>query len=138
LSVVEKSEKEVSFKYNADPFILRFVNNGKPVEHRSAEGRIAFSAPRNQLLCIQQAVLAAGHQLKNELVALDTPGKATVEVVILLDPNHHEICFVGDEAYRELSKFDPQGAELLQNAIKADKFHQKSKNHAALKQDLLD
>lgn len=25
----------------------------------------------------------------------------------------HEICFVGDEAFRELSKVDPKGSKLL-------------------------
>uniref|UniRef100_A0A2K6Q521 Glyoxalase domain containing 4 n=1 Tax=Rhinopithecus roxellana TaxID=61622 RepID=A0A2K6Q521_RHIRO len=47
------------------------------------------------------------------LVSLDTPGKATVQVVILADPDGHEICFVGDEAFRELSKVDPEGSKLL-------------------------
>lgn len=76
------------------------------------------------------------------LVSLDTPGKATVEVVILADPvsahyniikcnemklvsvqkmltgqclfqDAHEICFVGDEAFRQLSMVDPKGNELL-------------------------
>lgn len=55
------------------------------------------------------------------LVSLDTPGKATVQVVILADPDGHEICFVGDEAFRELSKMDPKGSKLLDDAIAADK-----------------
>lgn len=52
--------------------------------------------------------------------ALDTPGKATVEVVILADPNGHEICFVGDEAFRQLSKIDPNAELLLKEAIEND------------------
>ncbi|KAL4835414.1 hypothetical protein H8958_020726 [Nasalis larvatus] len=55
------------------------------------------------------------------LVSLDTPGKATVQVVILADPDGHEICFVGDEAFRELSKVDPEGSKLLDDAMAADK-----------------
>lgn len=42
-------------------------------------------------------------------VSLDTPGKATVQVVILADPDGHEICFVGDAGFRDLSKVDPDG-----------------------------
>ena len=38
------------------------------------------------------------------LISLDTPGKATVQVVILGDPDGQEICFVGSEAFRELSQ----------------------------------
>lgn len=55
------------------------------------------------------------------LVSLDTPGKATVQVIILADPDGHEICFVGDEAFRELSKVDPEGNKLLDDAISGDK-----------------
>ena len=31
-----------------------------------------------------------------------------VQVVILADPDGYEICFVGDEAFRELSQTDPE------------------------------
>ncbi|KAK1899957.1 Glyoxalase domain containing protein 4 [Dissostichus eleginoides] len=54
-------------------------------------------------------------------VSLDTPGKATVEVVILSDPDGHEICFVGDEAFSQLSMVDPKGNELLDKAMAEDK-----------------
>ncbi|KAG8122488.1 putative Glyoxalase domain-containing protein [Naja naja] len=36
----------------------------------------------------------------------------------------HEICFVGDEAFRELSKVDPNGEKLLDEAMAADKSHE--------------
>lgn len=87
------------------------------------------------------------HKILTPLVSLDTPGKATVEVVILADPvriyyvmllrlnveylpnvrlsdsdlhimqDGHEICFVGDEAFRQLSAMDPKGNELLDEVI---------------------
>ena len=65
-----------------------------------------------------------------------------MQVVILADPDGYEICFVGDEAFRELSQVcnlvqisranpnrlmsdclpqvDPKGQELLEEAMKAD------------------
>ena len=55
------------------------------------------------------------------LLSLDTPGKATVQVVILGDPDGQEICFVGSEAFDELSQVDPKGDELLDAAMKEDK-----------------
>ncbi|XP_037124100.1 glyoxalase domain-containing protein 4 [Syngnathus acus] len=58
------------------------------------------------------------------LVSLDTPGKATVEVVILADPDGHEICFVGDEAFRQLSMVDPKGNELLDKGMADDKSNE--------------
>ncbi|XP_074016689.1 glyoxalase domain-containing protein 4 isoform X6 [Numenius arquata] len=36
------------------------------------------------------------------------------------DEDGHEICFVGDEAFRDLSKVDPNGDKLLDDAMAAD------------------
>ncbi|XP_061461280.1 glyoxalase domain-containing protein 4 isoform X2 [Rhineura floridana] len=36
----------------------------------------------------------------------------------------HEICFVGDEAFQELSRVDPSGGKLLDEAMAADKSHE--------------
>ena len=54
-------------------------------------------------------------------VSLDTPGKATVQVVILQDPDGHEICFVGDVGFRDLSRVDPEATKLLAEAMEQDK-----------------
>lgn len=48
-------------------------------------------------------------------------GKATVQVVILADPDGHEICFVGEEGFRELSAMDPEAPRLLEEALAADR-----------------
>ena len=61
-------------------------------------------------------------------IELKTPGKADVCVVILADPDGHEICWVGDEGFRELSQFDPKARGLLDEAIqndKSDEWHEK-------------
>ena len=39
-----------------------------------------------KLPTIEQAVKEAGHTILTPLVSLDTPGKATIEVVVLADP----------------------------------------------------
>lgn len=52
---------------------------------------------------------------------MDTPGKATVRVIILADPDGHEICFVDDEGFRQLSQVDPEGEKLLDKYIAKDK-----------------
>ena len=91
------------------------------VEHAKAQGRIAFSLPSSDLPGLQEKMLAANEKILTPLISLDTPGKATVQVVILADPDGHEICFVGCEAFRELSQVDPQADSLLQDAIASDK-----------------
>ena len=44
-----------------------------------------------------------------------------LQVVILSDPDSHEICFVGSEAFEELSRVDPKADELLDGAMAKDK-----------------
>eukprot|EP00092_Neocalanus_flemingeri_P007548 GFUD01008146.1.p1 GENE.GFUD01008146.1~~GFUD01008146.1.p1 ORF type:complete len:297 (+),score=98.25 GFUD01008146.1:45-935(+) len=91
------------------------------VDHAKAAGRIAFSIPASQLPATQEKMVAAATTILTPLVSLDTPGKATVQVVILADPDGQEICFVGAEAFKELSLVDPEGDKLLSDAIEGDK-----------------
>ena len=57
-------------------------------------------------------------------MSLDTPGKATVQVVILQDPDGHEICFVGEAGFRDLSQVDPDADRLLSEAMDQDKSNE--------------
>lgn len=56
------------------------------------------------------------------LITLATPGKATVRVIILSDPNELEICFVDEEGFAQLSQVDPQSDADLDKYIKKDPF----------------
>ncbi|XP_043853523.1 glyoxalase domain-containing protein 4-like [Dromiciops gliroides] len=69
------------------------------VDHGSAFGRIAFSCPKKELPDIEALMKKENQKILTPLVSPDTPGKATVQVVILADPDGHKICFVGDEAF---------------------------------------
>uniref|UniRef100_H3AEY3 Glyoxalase domain containing 4 n=1 Tax=Latimeria chalumnae TaxID=7897 RepID=H3AEY3_LATCH len=100
---------------------LQLQDIGGPVDHGTAFGRIAFSCPREELPNIEAQIKNENQTILTPLISLDTPGKATVEVVILADPDGHEICFVGDEAFRELSQTDPKGSQKLDEAMAADK-----------------
>ncbi|XP_040857066.1 glyoxalase domain-containing protein 4 isoform X1 [Ochotona curzoniae] len=99
------------------------------VDHAAAFGRIAFSCPKSELPELEELMKREKQTILTPLVSLDTPGKATVHVVILADPDGHEICFVGDEAFRELSKVDPKGSKLLDEAMAADKSDEWFANH---------
>ncbi|XP_061136838.1 glyoxalase domain-containing protein 4 [Syngnathus typhle] len=101
---------------------LRDING--TVNHGTAFGRIAFSCPRDQLPDLEALMKKEKQNILTPLVSLDTPGKATVEVVILADPDGHEICFVGDEAFRQLSMVDPKGNELLDKGMAEDKSNE--------------
>ncbi|XP_072024637.1 glyoxalase domain-containing protein 4-like [Amphiura filiformis] len=121
LEVYNKSDKAAILGTTKERCQLELKHIGDKVDHGSAFGRIAFSCPSEQLAGIESRMKEAGQTILTPLVSLDTPGKATVQVVILADPDGHEICFVGDEAFRELSQVDPKADDALNQGIEADK-----------------
>ncbi|XKL63561.1 hypothetical protein PGB90_005925 [Kerria lacca] len=123
LKILEQSEKSVVFAFNESQVKLEFLQINEPnkmVDHKSAFGRIAFSIPEIQLEDVNLKVTETKSTILTPLIKLDTPGKATVTVIILADPDGHEICFVGDEGFRELSAFDPNSEKELEKFMKKD------------------
>lgn len=121
MKVFTKSEDRALLGYDKKQAKLELKFISEKMEHAKAFGRIAIACPREQLRGIEDMVKKNGNEIFTPLVSLDTPGKATVEVVIVGDPDLHEICFVGDEAFKQLSQVDPKGDELLDAAMAADK-----------------
>nr|CAG4645655.1 EOG090X09EK [Lynceus sp. MCZ IZ 141354] len=121
MKIYEKEGKKVLLGYSDDQAKLELIDIGEKVDHAKAFGRIAFSCPASELSGIEELMKSNKQTILTPLVSLDTPGKATVQVVILADPDGHEICFVGDEAFRELSQVDPNADSLLEEAMNSDK-----------------
>lgn len=119
--VVENPHSQVDLQFPGHDFTLRLLDDRAEVQSGSNYGRIAFSCPSDKLEAIQKKIEDSNYKILTPFVSLDTPGKATVQVVILADPDGHEICFVGDEGFRELSKVDPEGDALLEKALQEDK-----------------
>ncbi|KXJ29028.1 glyoxalase domain-containing protein 4 [Exaiptasia diaphana] len=121
MTIVNQEDNSATLCYDTNKVKLELVQVDGKVDRGTAFGRIAFSCPKIEQEGIQSSVQNAGHTILTPLVTLDTPGKATVRVVILSDPDGHEICFVEDEGFRELSQFDPQGDKLLDEGLEKDK-----------------
>lgn len=114
-------DDSLSLAYDDGGIVLEFINIHCSVDHGSAFGRVALSCPAAELNGLQEKAINEGFTVLTPLLSLDTPGKATVQVVILTDPDRHEVCFVGDEAFRILSQEDPQADNLLTAAMVEDK-----------------
>lgn len=120
LKIFKQSNNSVLLGFKENEAKLELVDIGKPVEHATAFGRIAFSCPFSEQPIINEKIEKAKEKILTPLISLDTPGKATVRVIILADPDGHEICFVDDEGFRKLSQVDPKGDELLEKYIGKD------------------
>lgn len=112
---VKKDEKNASIEFQHTGFSLNFMEIGQDIDHATSWGRIAFGVPIKNVYQVYEAVKKLpGKHILHDLVELGTPGKASVKVVILLDIDGYEICFVGDEDYRKLSKSDPNANEAYE------------------------
>ena len=115
----ESSKVEINFdEYNFNLCLQKSEQN--TIDHAKAYGRIAFSCPTSELMPLQEQMEAKSLTILKHYTKLDTPGKDSVYVVILADPDGHEICFVGDEGFRKLSELDPNAFALLDDSMKND------------------
>lgn len=126
LKLFNESDKSATFGFDEKQAKLELRQIESPIDRGTAYGRIAFSVPEAELKVIDSLIKEHKGTILTPLVSLDTPGKATVTVIILADPDNHEICFVGDEAFRQLSQVDPEGVAELDKFIKKDEERQKS------------
>ena len=86
MELYEEGSDYILVGYAPNQTKLRMVQIQEPVRREAAFGRTAFSCPRTQLPDIERVNKEANQTILTPLVSLDTPGKATVEVVILADP----------------------------------------------------
>lgn len=124
MKVYNRTNNAVVLGYEDNQCQLEFVKIDEEIERAKAFGRIAFSCPASQLKLIQKTMEQEKQTVLTPLVSLATPGKITVEVVILADPDNHEICFVGDEGFRGLSQIDPESDAKLDEAMDKDKSNE--------------
>ncbi|XP_054014102.1 glyoxalase domain-containing protein 4 isoform X1 [Hylaeus anthracinus] len=120
LKVFNQTDKSVLLGYNENQAKVEFEDIGTEVNHAKAYGRIAFSVPKAEQPEIQKRINESGNKILTDLITLDTPGKASVTVIILADPDGHEICFVDDEGFRQLSVPDYPSEQILDRYIKKE------------------
>lgn len=92
------------------------------IDRKTAFGRIAFAIAFDDQTKLSDEVTKRNAKVIHPLTSLDTPGKATVRVIILSDPNELEICFVDEEGFSQLSQIDLASDADLNKNIKKDPF----------------
>ncbi|KAI4461790.1 glyoxalase domain-containing protein 4 [Holotrichia oblita] len=120
-------KRNAVFGFKSDEAKLELQQIDGPINRAKAYGRIAFSCPRDQQPTLHQKITEANAKILTPLMSLDTPGKATVRVIVLADPDGHEICFVDDESFRQLSEYQPDDEKILDRFLKKDEAGQLQK-----------
>ncbi|KAH8238446.1 hypothetical protein KR032_006946 [Drosophila birchii] len=125
MQLLDENSQSLRLSYGGNQASLQITQIQEPLDRAKAYGRIAFAIPSAKQPPLHEAVKAAGGSILKPLITLDTPGKATVSVLILADPDGHEICFVDEEGFGELSQVDPDGDQSLDKYIEKDPFQHK-------------
>ena len=86
MTVIREDAESALLEYGEDQAKLQLTEVKGGIDHGTAFGRIAFSLPADDLPQLEKDVKSAGHTILTPYVKLDTPGKASVVVVILADP----------------------------------------------------
>jgi len=119
MKIHSKSDENALLSYGS-AHKLELVQLKGALDHAEAYGRIAFSSTETPKHAEEIANSSKKGSILKPYVSLDTPGKATVQVVILGDVDGYEICFVNDNGFRDLSKVDPEADRLLGEGIAQD------------------
>lgn len=126
------------FQLNNVTWIFFNFNSDDPIDRKAAFGRIAFAVPYDTQPEINQLILNNKQSILTPLTSLATPGKTTVRVIILADPNDLEICFVDDEGFTKLSEVDPDGEAELDKNIRLDPFQKSWDRGNSLKGNVIE
>lgn len=145
MSVISQNNNSALLSYNGGRFGILFSQIKAPIDRAEAFGRIAFAVPFDNQPLIDELIKKKEKTILTPLVVLDTPGKgennfkdfsnsnqdkfvnftsftASVRVIILADPDGHEICFVDEEGFSQLSEFDPKSEAEMDKFIVKDPF----------------
>uniref|UniRef100_A0A1L8E1U6 Putative glyoxalase n=1 Tax=Nyssomyia neivai TaxID=330878 RepID=A0A1L8E1U6_9DIPT len=122
MGIVSQGDKEAVLTYGSTQAKLEIKEIADPLNRAKAYGRIAFAVPATIQPQIDEKIKANNGTILTNLISFDTPGKATVQVIILGDPDGHEICFVNEEGFSELSQVDAASDQELEKYIKKDPF----------------
>lgn len=123
MQLVSRDETSATLSYQPEKgFVLKFAKLNGSLDRAKAYGRIAFAVPWEEQPAIDEKIKGINGTILTPLITLDTPDKATVRVIILGDPDGHEICFVDEEGFSQLSQVDEKSNEMLDKYISKDPF----------------
>ncbi|XP_052864665.1 glyoxalase domain-containing protein 4 [Anopheles cruzii] len=120
-----RDSERAQLSYDKGKFVLELLRITEPLKRAEAYGRIAFAVLYDAQPKIEELIRGANGTILTPLITLDTPGKASVRVVILADPDGHEICFVDEEGFTALSAVDPASDAAINRYIQKDPFQEK-------------
>lgn len=124
MKIIRQNDSNALLSYNDGRFGIELSKINEVINREQAFGRIAFGVPYELQPSIGALIEKNEKTILTPLVTIDTPGKASVRVIILADEDGHEICFVDEEGFGQLSAFDPKSEADVDKFIQKDPFQE--------------
>ena len=87
--IIRQNGTKALLSYNDGKFGIEFTQINEPIDRAQAFGRIAFGVPYDLQPSIDELIQKNKKTILTPLVTIDTPGKASVRVIILADNDGH-------------------------------------------------
>jgi len=121
---VSSNDKVAVVTYGQDQCAVELhqLPSGVALNRGTAFGRYAIAYPTEWQEETQKKIEAINpHYIQTRRVKLDTPNKESVYVIVLRDPNDHEIAFVSATEFWALAEqIDHDGQKLIEDSIAKD------------------
>ncbi|CAF2936515.1 unnamed protein product [Rotaria sp. Silwood2] len=97
---------------------LELIEVKHSIDRGTGYGRKAFSCPKNDVELIENVIEKEGHDILIPAMELGGfLGFNKEKIVILSDPDEHEICFVGEENYFKGCEADPDAEKKFYKGL---------------------
>ncbi|XP_022911542.1 uncharacterized protein [Onthophagus taurus] len=116
----DNKKKSVTVGFKSNEVKIEFQEIDQKIQRGDVAGRICFSCPYYQQPEIEERIRDKHYKILVPLVPLVNPGKCYVRVLILADPDKHEVCFVDDLAFRQLSQYAPEDEIILDKCLEIE------------------
>ncbi|XP_014288651.1 glyoxalase domain-containing protein 4 isoform X2 [Halyomorpha halys] len=102
----------------------------EPISHGSGKGKIVLSIPLRDLQDIETSSRDTNRTIIAPLKCVEISENKTVNLLFLADSDCHEICFLDEESFRIISRYDPLGEAFLHYSMK--KFEKNVKRNTEI------
>ncbi|CAH1403191.1 unnamed protein product [Nezara viridula] len=108
------------------PFIV-FLYMKEPLIQGSGKGRIVLSIPFRDLQGIETASRDTDHKIIAPLKCVEISENQTINLLFLEDADSNEICFLDEESFNIISRYDPLSEAFLYYSMRKFEMEYKSK-----------
>ncbi|XP_014288650.1 glyoxalase domain-containing protein 4 isoform X1 [Halyomorpha halys] len=130
IGLISYRYSKIVLSYGSNQPYLVICYKKEPISHGSGKGKIVLSIPLRDLQDIETSSRDTNRTIIAPLKCVEISENKTVNLLFLADSDCHEICFLDEESFRIISRYDPLGEAFLHYSMK--KFEKNVKRNTEI------